>query len=227
MLRLLSLTALAAVIAFAASATTQSGTAPTALAQAVATTAAAKIDYAFDYEVAAGERQWQARFDPSANPRLRLLSPAPQTLSEDERRAFTRIAEQMEGVAWCAGERMANATDVRLVSETAETSTYAFQPTREMIRGEQARRYADRLRGEFTLLKADPDISRFRIYLPQAFSPLPLVNVERFNVVVTCAVAPNGRRFAAETVSDVSGSAFGSAFNERSVQRMRNLAAAP
>lgn len=227
MFRSLSLTALAVALALGASAAAQSGPAPAALAQAVAATAAAKIDYAFDYEVTAGERQWQARFDPNVNPRLRLLSPAPQTLGEDEQRAFARMAEQMEGVAWCAGERMVNVADVRLVSETAETATYAFQPTREMIRGEQARRYADRLRGEFTLVKTNPDISRFRIYLPQAFSPLPLVNVERFNVAVTCAVAPNGRHFAAETVSEVRGSAFGNSFNERSVQRMRNLAAAP
>lgn len=224
MLRTMTFTAIAASVAIlAASAIAQ--TAPAFLAQAVAATAAAKVDYAFDFELAAGERTWQARFDPAANPRLRLVSPAPRTLSEDEQRAFRRMAEQMEGVAWCAGERMVDAANVRLVSETAETATYAFQPTREMIRGEQARRYADRLRGEFTLVKDNPDISRFRIYLPQAFSPMPLVNVERLNVVVSCAVAPNGRHFAAETVSEVRGSAFGSAFNEHSVQRMRNLTA--
>ena len=34
-----------------------------------------------------------------------------------------------------------------------------------------------RLRGELTLLKATPDISRVRIFTPAAFDPLPLVRV--------------------------------------------------
>jgi hypothetical protein len=226
MRRTLQTTALAAALLTAAAAA-QTSSAPALLTQAVAATAAAKVDYAFDVELAAGERNWSARFDPNASPRLRLVSPERDTLDDDERRAFDRMAEQMDGVSWCASDRMNQAANLRLVSETAETATYAFQPTREMIRGEQARRYADRLRGEFTLVKDEPDIARFRIFLPQGFSPMPLVSVERFNVVVTCAEAPNGRHYAAETVSEVRGSAFGSAFDERSVQRARNLSAAP
>ena len=69
----------------------------------------------------------------------------------------------------------------------------------------------------------NPDISRVRLYVPTAFSPLPLVRLNHLNIVITCAVAPNGRRYAAETTSTLRGSAFGQAFDERTVQRARNL----
>jgi hypothetical protein len=52
------------------------------------------------------------------------------------------------------------------------------------------------------------------------------VRLDHMNIVITCQAAPNGRRYAAETVSTVRGSAFGSDFDERSVQRMRNLSPA-
>ncbi|MBL8537617.1 MAG: hypothetical protein JNM59_09480 [Hyphomonadaceae bacterium] len=220
--------ALLLCVAIAATAAAQTGSAPPpALLQAVSATTAASADYAFDFELSSGERQWRARFDPSATPRLRLTSPAPQSLNTGERQAFERMAARMEGVPWCASERMSQAANVRLIAENTETATYAFQPTAEMIRSEQARPFANRFRGEFTIVKSDPDISRFRIFLPRAFSPAPLVTIERFDVRVSCAAAPNGRQYAAETISDVRGSAFGSAINEQSVQRAHNLNAAP
>jgi len=210
--------------AFAWSAAAQQ-TGAALLAQAVSATQGARADYAFDYELDTSDQQWRARYHPGATPRLRLIEPARDSLNNDERRSFDRIAEQMEGVSWCASEHMGRVEDVRLVREDATSATYSFQPTRESIRGEQARRFADRMRGEMTILKATPDISRVRLYIPAGFSPLPLVRVDHFNMVITCAVAPNGRRYASESVTEMRGSAFGSAFDERSVQRMRNLSA--
>lgn len=196
------------------------------LAQAVTATQSARTDYAFDFELDSSEQRWRARFDPDATPRLRLVQPAREALDNDERRAFDRMAEDMEGVSWCASEHMGRVEDVRLVREDATSATYSFQPTAESIRGEQARRFADRLRGEMTILKGSPDISRVRLYIPAGFSPMPLVRVDHLNIVITCAAAPNGRRYAAETVTEMRGSAFGQAFDERNIQRARNLTAA-
>lgn len=215
---------IAGLVVFAASA---AATAPAPLTQAVAATQAAKVDYAFDFDLQTSKQTWRARFEPNASPRLRLVQPSRDELSGEERRAFDRLAEDMEGVSWCAGENMVRVGDVRLLREDDATATYAFQPTRESVRGEQAQRFADRMRGELTLIKSDPDISYIRVFTAAPFSPLPLVRVERVNVAITCQTAPNGRRYAAETVSEVRGSAFGQAFDERSVQRARNLAAAP
>lgn len=214
----------AAIVALSTSAIAQQ-TGASVLARAVAATQAARAAYAFDFELLTEERTWRARYEPGASPRLRLVQPRLDQLENDDRRAFERFAEQMEGVSWCASEYLGRVRDVRLVREDATTAVYAFQPTRESIRGEQARRYADRLRGEFTFDKAANDITRVRLHIPRAFSPVPLVNITYFNVVSTCALAPNGRRYAAETVSDVRGSAFGRDVNEHSMQRARNLSA--
>lgn len=222
MLRITGLLAVAAVAALVAHAAAQSA-GPALLAQAVAATQAAKTDYAFDLELDTSETSWRARFEPGAAPQLRLVSPRRDELENDERRAFDRLAENYEGLSWCASEGMGRVSNVQLVREDAASATYSFQPTRESIRGEQARRFSDRLRGELTLLKAAPDISRIRIFTPQAFDPLPLVRVDHLDIVIMCQSAPNGRRYAAETTTAIRGSAFGQAFDERSVQRARNL----
>jgi hypothetical protein len=76
----------------------------------------------------------------------------------------------MEGVSWCASENIGRVEELRLIREDETSAVYAFQPTPESIRGEQARRFADRLRGEMTILKNEADISRVRLYIPAAFT---------------------------------------------------------
>lgn len=210
------------IAVFAASAAAQSGGAGL-LTQAVAATEAAKADYAFDFELNTSKANWRARFEPGASPRLRLVAPERTALDNDQRRAFDRMAEDFEGVSWCASEGMSRVTNVRLLREDETSATYSFQPTRESVRGEQAQRFADRLRGEVTVLKGTPDVTRVRLFTPEGFSPLPLVRLDSLNVIITCQAAPNGRRYAAETTSHMRGSAFGQNFDERSVQRARNL----
>lgn len=222
MFRVVQLLTFVALAGFAATTAAQS-VGPVLLTQAVAATQAARADYAFDLELNSAKANWRARFEPAASPRLRLVTPHRDDLDGDQRRAFDRMAEDFEGVSWCASEGMGRVAGVRLLREDETSATYAFQPTRESIRGEQAQRFADRLRGEVTLLRATPDITRVRLYVPEAFSPMPLVRLDSLNIVITCQTAPNGRHYAAETVSHVRGSAFGQAFDERSVQRARNL----
>jgi hypothetical protein len=223
MFRIVRLVTVAVVAGFSAFAAAQST--PALLTSAVAATQAAKTDYAFDFDLDTSKQTWRARFDPRATPRLRLVQPRREELKGEERRAFDRLAEQMQGVSWCASENMERVSEVRLVREDETTAVYSFQPSAESVRGEQARRFADRLRGELTLIKATPDISRVRLYAPAPFSPLPLTRVDELDVVMSCQTAPNGRRYAAETVTTLRGAALGQAFSERSVQRAHNLAA--
>lgn len=222
MLRRLS--ALIVVCALAASATAQTPRPSVALLQAVSATSAAKIAYAFNLDIASEQRNWRLRYDPRANPRLQSLQPQAENLEGDQRRALERMRERMEGLPWCASEEMRHVANVRLLREDALTATYSFQPTRESIRSEQARGFAPQLRGEFTITRNTPDLTRLRIFAPRAFSPMLLVNIERLDIAITCAAAPNGRRYAAETVSEVRGGAFGQTFNERSVQRTNVIA---
>lgn len=216
---------LAAALLAAPSALAQGAAAPAALAQAIAATTAAKVAYAFDVELTSSRMNWRARYEPNANPQVRLVSPTRESMSGGERRAFDNYAEDMEGVSWCANDYMGRIANVRLISEDAETATYAFQPTRESIRNEDSRRFAQHMRGEMTLTKQNADITRVRIYAPQGFDAAPLVRVNHINIVIRCTPAPNGRRFAAETTTEMRGSAFGQAFDENSVQRASNLRA--
>lgn len=220
-----SLAPIIALAALATSATAQTTQPPSTLLQAVNATQTAKAPYAFDMDVVSQELNWRLRYHPRANPRLQLQRPSATDLEGDQRRALQRMQERMEGLPWCASEEMRRVADVRLLREDAQTATYSFQPTRESIRSEQARGFAQRLRGEFTITKASPDLTRVRIYAPRGFSPMLLVDIERFDIAISCAAAPNGRRYAAETVSEVRGSAFGQAFNERTIQRTHSVAA--
>lgn len=224
MFRIARLAAVAAVVTiFAASAAAQQTRAPSPLAEAVAGTRSAKVDYAFDMAIDSSKQNWRTHYDPHAQPRLQLLQPRREDLTGDERRAFDDAAAHMEGVSWCAGENMSHVDNVRPIREDADTITYSFQPTRESVRGEGARQFADRVRGEMTITKVNPDITHMRIFTPAPFSPVVLVRIDSININIDCAVAPNGRRYGAETVTDMRGSAFGQNFSEHSVQRASNL----
>lgn len=224
-MRIASLIASLSVAALCGASAIAQPTAMTSLAAAVAATQAAKADYAFDLHLQTTDQNWQARFNPNNDPRLQLVSPNRDQLEGGARRAFDSLADQMDGVSWCASEGMDRVANVQLMREDAETATYSFQPTRESIRGASARQFADRLRGEVTITKANPDVTRVRVFAPEAFSPIPLTQLAAFNMVIECAVAPNGRRYAAHTQTEMRGTAFGQAFNERSTQRASNLVA--
>jgi len=224
MFRIVCAATFAAVALFAGAVAAQQAPA-VILATAVAATQSAKTDYAFDFEFETAKQNLRARFNPGATPHLQPVAPRREEMSNEQRQAFDNIARQMDGVSWCASEQMTHVASLRLLREDDASATYAFQPTAESIRSEQARRFANQLRGEVTLTKVSPDISRIRLFAPAAFSPFPLVNITRFDAVIDCAAAPNGRRYAAQTVTEITGGAFGQNFDQRSVQRTRNLAA--
>ncbi|MBI3437648.1 MAG: hypothetical protein HY054_03165 [Proteobacteria bacterium] len=197
---------------------------PSALGAAIAATSAARTAYAFDMDVQSAKLNWRTHFDPRSTPHLQLVQPTLASLNNDQRRAFDDAARRLTGVSWCASTEMGHITNVRPLREDSDTITYAFQPTRDSIRSEQARAFADRLRGEFTLTRSNPDIARVHIYAPAPFSPALLVNLTRMDVAITCVVAPNNRRYASETITEIAGSALGQAFAERTVQRTHDLA---
>jgi len=215
-----------ALFAVCGAAGAQQNVTSAALLAAVNATQSAKTPYAFELSFESPKANLRAHFDPHATPRLTMIAPAEASLSGDQRRIFDALQQQLEGVSWCAGERMGNVTGLRVLREDADTATYSFQPTRTSMRG-QAAQYADHLRGEMTLTKAIPDVSSVHIFLAAPFDPLPLVHISSFDIAVTCAVAPNGRRYAAQTVAVTTGGAFGQNINERNVQRVTNLSASP
>lgn len=204
----------------------QNNTPPPALLAAIAATQGAKVAYAFDYSFASAQANVSAHFDPKATPQLRLTGVDETQLRNDQRQMLNQLRQQVDGVSWCAGERMAHIAHAQLIREDATTATYSFQPTRDSTRG-QAAQYADRLRGEITITKSNPDVTAIHIFTPTAFDPIPFVHIANVDARVTCELAPNGRRYAAQTVSQTSGSGFGQSLDQRNVQHVTNLSAAP
>jgi hypothetical protein len=211
------------ILALAGAAAAQTAL-PGMLLAAVNATTVRQTDYAFDLQFDSSRHNWRAHFEPAgAAPKWRLFSFAPDSATERERTAFARHAADIDGLVWCASEEFGRVADVRLLREDADTATYAYQPTRASARTEQTRRYADRLRGEVTLTKSDPDVTAIHAYAPAPFSPAPLVRLTALDIRVSCAAAPNGRNFVATVETVARGTAFGHDFSDRSVQRIYNL----
>ena len=240
MIRTLSLSFALAIACLAAVAFAQNAPAPPALSQAVSATRAVKADYAFDLQMNSANQNWRAHYQPTGSPRLRLIEPT--TLDKDAQGRFNTMAASSEGVRWCASDDMASAQNVRFLREDESSATYAFQPSAEMMRrgqgggaqgGQRAQAQSlfqgggasNRMQGEFTITKQNPDITQMRIFTPQAFSPMPMVRMERISFTIRCAVAPNGRRYAAETEMEMRISALGRRYDQHSVQRATNLTA--
>jgi hypothetical protein len=219
-------TAACLLFALANVASAQQGGLPPALLAAIAATQSAKVAYAFDYSFASAQANVSAHFDPKTTPQLRLTGVDEAQLRNDQRQMLNQLRQQVDGVSWCAGDRMAHIANAQLIHEDAATATYSFQPTRDSTRG-QAAQYADRLRGEITITKSNPDVTAIHIFTPTAFDPIPFVHIANVDARVTCELAPNGRRYAAQTVSQTSGSGFGQSLDQRNVQHVTNLSAAP
>jgi|GEM_PF-2517373 len=202
----------------------QTSPAPADLLAAIAASQSAKIDYAFDVDFTTAKTAIRVHFDPKATPRIHTLEPSASQLNSDQRSVLNALQSQIEGIGWCAGEHLGQIADVHLERQDRDTVSYSFQPTRQSTPGQGAQ-YANRLRGELTLTKTNPDVTAIHIYTPAAFDPLPLVHIANLDIAVTCAVAPNGRRYGARSDSRSSGSAFGLAFDEHNVENVANLSA--
>lgn len=228
----LSLALLAANVASAQQAAPQP--APPLLAQAVAATQAQKRPYAFDYDqqssaTVAGSNapvapiNWRAHFDSAGQaPHLHLV--APPHLEGANQQAFNAVAQKMTGLSWCASAEMGSAQNLHLVREDATSAVYSFQPSAAMA-GHGVP--AQRLHGEMTILKANPDISELHLSLTQPFSPIPFSSINTLDIAIHCEIAPNGRRYAASSVTDLAGSAVGHTFTEHAVIHTTNLTPAP
>jgi hypothetical protein len=218
------LAAAIALLAVCSAASAQQGAAPV-LTAAVAATQGARVAYAFDFQFDSAKGNLTAHFNPNASPHVTLTQPAEAQLNDDQRKVYDAVRQQLDGVSWCASERMGRIANMRVLREDADTTTYSFQPTPDSMRGPSAQ-FADRLRGELTMLNANPDIAAIHIFTAAGFDPMLFVHIDRVDIAISCATAPNGRRYAAQTISQTFGNAFGQAINDRNVQHVVNLSPA-
>jgi len=197
---------------------------PALFASAISETIAAETPYSFDTRVESERGVMRYAYDASASAaaRVRLLEPAESTLDRRGRATLERIQRDADGDIWCAGRKMRTARNVTVAREDANTITYAFQPSPEQAGGERSANIVRHLRGEAVVSREGRDVTTIRIRSSAPFHA-SVARVDSFSMTIRCEPAPNGRRYGAETVTHIAGSALGQAFNERSVQRVSNL----
>lgn len=197
---------------------------PALFASAIADTISAETPYSFDTRIESERGVMRYAFHANATgpARVRLLEPAETALDRRGRATFERIQRDADGDIWCAGRKLRTARNVTVAREDANTITYAFQPSPEQAGGERSAGIVRHLRGEAVVSREGRDVTAIRIRSAGPFHA-SVARVDRFTMDVRCDVAPNGRRYGAETVTHIAGSAFGQAFDERSVQRVSNL----
>jgi hypothetical protein len=197
---------------------------PALFASAIAETIAAEAPYSFETRIESERGVMRYAYDASASgrARVRLLEPAESALDRRGRATLERIRREADGDIWCAGRKLRTARNVTVAREDAATITYAFQPSPEQAGGERGASIVRHLRGEAVVARESRDVTAIRIRAAAPFHA-SVARVDAFTMNVRCDLAPNGRRYGAETVTHIAGSAFGQAFNERSVQRVSNL----
>ncbi len=197
---------------------------PALFASAIADTISAETPYSFDTRIESERGVMRYAYNAAATgpARVRLLEPAEATLDRRGRGTLERIRRDADGDIWCAGRKMRTARNVTVAREDANTITYAFQPSPEQAGGERSAGIVRHLRGEAVVSREGRDVTAIRIRATAPFHA-SIARIDRFTMDVRCDVAPNGRRYGAETVTHIAGSALGQAFDERSVQRVSNL----
>lgn len=199
---------------------------PSLLAAAIAQTIAAQAPYAYEVTVESQRGALHYAFDPAQRgpARVRMIAPAESALDDRGRRTLQRVREDADGDIWCASAKLRQSRNLAIAREDAQTITYSFTPSPEQAGGPQSAAFVRYLRGEATVQRDTPDVTLIRISAAQPFHA-SIARVDSFNMTIRCEPGPNGRRFAAETVTEISGSALTQRFNERSVQRVHHLAA--
>jgi len=197
---------------------------PPLLAGAISDTSAVASPYAYETSVESECGRMRYAFDPNAAgaARVRLLEPAESALQQRDRDALTRLRQDADGDIWCASRKLGDVTNVALLRENETEAVYAFTPSPALARRPDGAEMMRHLRGEAVVVKTSRDVRSLRIYAPAPFHA-SVARIDAFDMRIACETAPNGRRFGAETVTSIRGSALFQAFNARSVQRVSNL----
>lgn len=217
--------AFAALIALGGAVAGAQAALPALFATAIAQTVQSATPYAYEVSVESQTGAMRYAVNPAASgaARVRALQPAENALSSQGRQLLqTARRDPNLGDIWCASARLRQARDVRLVREDAISAVFSFTPSAEQIGGGRNAAFAQYLRGEAVVARDSQDISSIRIRAPQAFRA-SIARVDAFDMTITCAAAPNGRRYGAQTVSLIRGSALTRQFDVRTTQRVTAL----
>jgi hypothetical protein len=197
---------------------------PSLFAAAIADTVAQQRPVAYEVTVESARGTMRYAFNGAVrgDARVRVLAPAERQLEASELRTIQRLRREGDGDIWCASHKLLEATDVRVVREDDATAVYAFTPSVAQVGGPANAAMIRYVRGEATVSKASTDVTAMRIYSVQPFHA-SLARIDRFTLNIRCDLGANGRRYAAETETDIHGSALTQRIDNHVVSRISNV----
>lgn len=201
----------------------------TALLFALAAVAAADPSadgptYIYDLTYESAELKISGTVNPAAprGERVTNLQPARETLAEEVLAEVDQRDESPEDSMWCNNLHETVPDEREVIAETAETETWAFQPLPDAEDPDSAK-FMKFIRGEMTIAKADNAVLAYHLTAPKPFKPAVVAKVTGFDLRLTCERSPDGRPFAAQSETRISGSAMMQKFDEWERQTISNL----
>ena len=194
--------------------------------EAALSTAADGPLYAYDVEYKIGDYVATARVDPSQpeGQRVNVLSPPESKWDDELRQAVAEMEADSDGDIWCDDVAENVPLDAQFVSETATTATYTFTPIPDTDAPEDVK-FFKHLQGEITIDTINPGIIELKMWAPKPFRPVMIAKIKSFNLLVSCAPTPDGRRYVERIETHVTGSAALQKFQEHEIVAISNLSA--
>lgn len=202
---------LASIVAACVLAAPATADAVLAKARVAAPVTAPLYTFLVDYDD--GEDQFLMAIDQSKpmGARVVRLTPDLATLKGGAAKKAAMLKKRTAGNIWCNAFAESIPADARRVNETGETATFAFTPVPGKDDGQIGAAYKY-LNATATLAKATGAILAYEMTAPKPFKPVPVARIDRFQMKVACAVAPDGRTYMDTVTMNLSGSAMMQAF---------------
>lgn len=192
--------------------------------EAALSTAADGPSYTYDIEYKIGDSVMTARIDPSQpeGQRVNVTSPPEAEWDDELRQSIAEMETDSHGDIWCDDIAENVPLEAQLVSETDVEATYRFTPVPDRDAPEDVK-FFNHLNGEVTIDKINPGIIELKMRASKPFRPAMIARIKSFNLLVSCAQAADGRRYAERVETQISGSAALQKFEEHEIVSISKL----
>ena len=178
--------------------------------------------YAYDMTFETKDLVATGKVDPAQpeGSRVTIYSPAKEDWPKDFEKGLKEIDADADGDIWCAGMMEGVPETAELVSNEDGIARYAFQPKADDKSDEK---FMKHLTGTIDIDTSDGAVLGFSMASIKAFKPNVMVKIKSFQMSAACERAPDGRTYAAEVETRVSGSAAMQSFEDGNVRKITAL----
>ncbi len=181
--------------------------------------------YSYDLRFESPQVAANGRVDPSRpkGERVTVAAPAKEDWPDGFERVIERIDDEADGDIWCASLSEQVPDDVELLTEDDQTAVYTFTPAPPPEAQDRDAKLFKNLVAELTVSKTESDVLGLRMIAPKAFKPSIAARIREFELSITCAPGPDGRRYSQNVVTRVKGSAAFRSFEQETVRTISAL----